>query len=1145
MLYKYLTRSIQQLSGKVPLRIVLVVPFVIQTVGVAAIVGYLSFQNGQKAVNTLAMRLQSEISARINQHLNSYLGNPSQIIELNVKAMKSGLLDLQNFANIEKHFWQQIQTFNISYINFASANGKFIGIGKINDNLFRLDTFDMAKNKTFYTQEVNGKGVRGIIKGIPDTNPLLEAWYQDPIKVGKPIWSQIYQWQDTPEIVSVSYSYPLYGKDNKLIGVLGIDLLLEDISKFLQSLEISTSGKAFIIERNGFLVASSGQDEPFTLINGKAARLRADNSQDILVKLGTRALTKKFINLSGIASSQQVEFINKSERYFVQVTPWKDKYGLDWLVVVVIPSSDFMSQINANTHTTILLCLVALLVSTLVGNATSKHIIKPIVKLKEVATNLAEGNFHQKVELQRTDELGILAKAFNKMALQLDTFFNTLKDKNDELQELDRLKDEFLANTSHELRTPLNGIIGIAESLVDGVTGRLPEETNKNLSIIISSGRRLANLVNDILDFSKLKYKDIELQINLVGMREIVDVVIYLFQPLIVDKKVQLINSISADVPLVTADENRLQQIFYNLIGNAIKFTEFGIIEITAKVIVSNDISNPEEQDSLTNRLQLLMTKSQLQITVSDTGIGIPSDKLDRIFESFEQVDGSTARLYGGTGLGLAITKKLVELHGGKITVQSQVGMGSQFSFTLPVAANQTERYQKVFTPNNVPKNNFNISDNAVTSVENLTKINPDLTIKNNQFNILIVDDEPINIQVLVNHLALHNYSMTQATSGAEALAIISNGFKPDLVLLDIMMPRMTGYEVCYKIREKFLPSEVPIVLLTGKNQVSDLVEGFNAGANDYLTKPFNKNELLARIKTHIQLAKLNDAYGRFVPRDFLRFLSKDSVLDIKLGDQVQKKMTILFSDIRSFTTLSEAMTPQENFNFLNSYLSEVSPVIRANNGFIDKYIGDAVMALFPESADDAVKGAIAMQKRVNLFNQVREKRGEFPISIGIGLHTGMLMLGTIGENQRMESTVISDAVNLSARLEGLTKLYGAGILISVDTLCNLQDLENYCYRFLDRVKVKGKNRPVAIFEIYSGDGEEQQLLKKETQSNFEHAVILYYQQQFDKSQQIFEEIFKINPNDDATILYIKRCQNYQEHGVPFGWELAAAWDEK
>ena len=228
--------------------------------------------------------------------------------------------------------------------------------------------------------------------------------------------------------------------------------------------------------------------------------------------------------------------------------------------------------------------------------------------------------------------------------------------------------------------------------------------------------------------------------------------------------------------------------------------------------------------------------------------------------------------------------------------------------------------------------------------------------------------------------------------------------------------------------------------MLTAKDRVSDLVEGLGVGANDYLTKPVSKNELLARIKTHIELSKINIAYGRFVPREFLRFLERESIVDVRLGDQVLKEMSILFADIRSFTTLSEGMSPEENFNFLNSYLSRVGPVIRNRRGFIDKYIGDAVMALFPESADDALQAAIAIQKEVAIYNRYRQKSGYRAIAIGIGLHRGSLMLGTIGEEQRMESTVISDAVNLASRLEELTKVYGVSILISGAMLLGIEE---------------------------------------------------------------------------------------------------------
>lgn len=704
---------------------------------------------------------------------------------------------------------------------------------------------------------------------------------------------------------------------------------------------------------------------------------------------------------------------------------------------------------------------------------------------------------------------------------QLAEYAKTLEEKNQELKRMDGLKDEFLANTSHELRTPLNGIIGIADSLIDGVTGPLSEPTIFNLETITTSGRRLSHLVNDILDFSQLKHKNIELQLKPLDLRAIAQVVLNLSKPLIGDKDLQLSNAIPPDFIAVNADENRVQQILHNLIGNGIKFTESGCVEVSAKIV-----------------------EDFVAITVTDTGIGIPQDKLSRIFESFEQADGSTAREYGGTGLGLAIAKQLIELHHGTIDVESEVGKGSRFTFTLPcTTAPVAPAKPPVVHPEPINRTPDPVSQQPP---ENNPVLATEIYISEGaEFKILIVDDEPINLQVLAHTLSLQNYAITRAANGLKALEIIENGFKPDLILLDVMMPRMTGYEVCEKVREKYPAIDLPIVMLTAKNQVSDLVEGFSAGANDYLMKPFNKNELLTRIKTHIRLAKINAAYGRFVPHDFLHFLGQESIVDVKLGNHIKKEMTVLFSDIRDFTSLSEEMSPEETFHFINSYLSRVSPIIRDRNGFIDKYIGDAIMALFPNSADDAVSGAIAMQDQVKLFNEDRQQNGQVPISIGIGLHTGSLMLGTIGEAERMESTVISDAVNLASRLEGLTKQYGSAILISEDTLNQLENRDLYQYRFLDRVQVKGKKVSVAVFEIYNSEPHDCIELKNKTLAQFELAIACYTEGNFEQSQTLFQQIITINPSDRAALLYLKRCEKYIKQGTPKDWSGIEAMSEK
>jgi len=775
------------------------------------------------------------------------------------------------------------------------------------------------------------------------------------------------------------------------------------------------------------------------------------------------------------------------------IIPIKD---IDGQVIAILGLDyDVTSKVNQLLylrHISITIVGVSLGLSIIISIVISRLLGRPLAKLQASAQQLHDGNFNTYIDIESPDEFGRLAKTFNKMTLQLHESFAVLETKNQALQQLDQLKDEFLANTSHELKTPLHGIIGLAESLIEGATGELSDKTKANLRMITNSGYRLVALVNDILDFAKLKHKHIELQLKTVGLREITDIVLTLSQPLIKQKNLQLLNTLPPKIPPVWADENRLQQILHNLIGNAIKFTEAGTVEISATEL-----------------------EELVAVTVTDTGIGIPPDKFDQIFESFEQVDGSTTRAYGGTGLGLTVAKQLVELHGGKIWVESTLGEGSTFTFTLPISAQANQAsVNSCILP-------------APPIDQKLTEINSSPPTSADTFKILIVDDEPVNLQVLINYLSLQNYLVEQAASGLEALEKLEAGFKPDLMLLDIMMPKMSGYEVCQKVRERFPASELPILMLTAKNQVHDLVIGLEAGANDYLSKPISQKELLARIKTHISLYNLNNSYSRFVPHQFLQLLNKESILDIKLGDHSEKEMSVLFADIRGFTSLSEKMTPQENFEFINNYLSCMEPVIAKHHGFIDKYIGDAIMALFPTQADDALQAGIAMLRALQQHNQwLSQEKNYPPIRIGIGLHTGLLMVGIVGGKERMDGTVVADAVNLASRVEGLTKVYGTPLLITEQTHLHLAEPSQYQIRVIDVVKVKGKTEIVTVYEVYDADPPAMLALKQQTQDEFEQGFVLYHTEEYRDAMPFFERVLKDNPYDQVAQIYLERCHS-------------------
>jgi len=267
---------------------------------------------------------------------------------------------------------------------------------------------------------------------------------------------------------------------------------------------------------------------------------------------------------------------------------------------------------------------------------------------------------------------------------------------------------------------------------------------------------------------------------------------------------------------------------------------------------------------------------------------------------------------------------------------------------------------------------------------------------------------------------------------------------------------------------------------------------------------------------------KLTDAYGRFVPHEFLHFLGYESILEVKLGDQVQKEMSVLFSDIRDFTSLSETMTPAENFQFINAYLSRMEPAITQNFGFIDKYIGDAIMALFDGSADDAVKAGIAMLEELYEYNISRDRPDCPPLQIGIGINTGSLMLGTVGGQSRMDSTVISDAVNLASRVENLTKEYGVSMLITQNTFIELNDI--YDLRLIDRVTVKGKSQMVTVYEVFAADPPELRQKKLETKTLFEEALVLYNSDRCVEATRFFSGCLQINPTDNVAQIYMQRC---------------------
>lgn len=447
-----------------------------------------------------------------------------------------------------------------------------------------------------------------------------------------------------------------------------------------------------------------------------------------------------------------------------------------------------------------------------------------------------------------------------------------LEEKNIALSRMDAVKDEFLANTSHELRTPLHGIAGIAESLISGAFGRLPQEAQENMELIVSVAERLIFLINDILDFSRLKHKDITLRMRPVDLRTLAQTVLEVSKHSTKGKQISLQLEMPPELPLVSADEDRLQQILFNLVGNSIKFTPKGFVRISARVL-----------------------DEQVEICVNDSGIGIPQAEQTRIFDSFERGDRAGAEDIGA-GIGLSVTRQLVQLHGGTIRVKSEPEQGAAFFFNLDIAEGRPKTTERKYSKKAVS------IDKAVQS-ESLE----DAAL------VLAVDDEVVNLQVLVNHLNQDGIAVETTRDGRTGLAFIEERDDCDLVLLDINMPGMDGLEVCRRIRAVYSAAELPVILLTARTRIEDLTAGFEAGANDYLTKPFTRGELLSRVRLHL---KLKQAYEELADR---------MIMEVELEKRRHSEEKALLSVRQErLEKLRYQFAPHFLFNALNSIRASI-----------------------------------------------------------------------------------------------------------------------------------------------------------------------------------------------------------------------------
>ena len=580
------------------------------------------------------------------------------------------------------------------------------------------------------------------------------------------------------------------------------------------------------------------------------------------------------------------------------------------------------------------------------------------------------------------------------------------------LKAIDQLKDEFLANTSHELRTPLNGIIGLAESLKSGSAGNLDPEVIDHLDLIANSGRRLSYLVDSILDFKKLSYDSIELHREPINLDAVLTSVCDLLMPLARRKSLHLQTRLPAQLPYILADEDRLQQILYNLVGNALKYTDSGTIEIDAQV----------QQD-------------EVVISIRDTGIGIRPDDLDAILKPFKQGDNLEAVKRGGTGLGLAISRKLIELHGSKLQISSEPSVGSTFSFGMPIASDQKlsridTRTPRLAYPEAVPVAALNRElETPARDADSRPKI-------------LVVDDDPVNLKVISGLLSTRGYDIYESDSGETALNRLENEAF-DLVILDVMMPRISGITVTRRLRETRSQIELPILLLSAKTRSEDRVAGLDAGANDYINKPVDKDELLSRVRTLLMVHQLleTDRQNRKIRlldetcTKLKKYFPHPIVERIVSSDEFDRiaarrlRITVLFADLVGFTSISDKYEPETIAAMLDEFIAEMGQATEQQGGLLNEVLGDGLVVLFgtggkstkEQQANQSLALAKSMQAVMQKLSDKWQASGiSEDLSLRIGIHQDFATVGSFGSDQHLVYRAVGSAMNLAYRIQAL-----------------------------------------------------------------------------------------------------------------------------
>jgi adenylate cyclase len=658
----------------------------------------------------------------------------------------------------------------------------------------------------------------------------------------------------------------------------------------------------------------------------------------------------------------------------------------------------------------------------------------------------------------------------------------TIEEQANKLMEMDRIKTRFFANISHEFRTPLTLIIGPLEDCLAGSA----KPPLSQLEAMLRNCRLLLRLINQLLDIAKLEAAGMKLTTKRGNLTQFLDGIVRSFTPSAERSGIRLQAGADDGDVIFYFDAEKLEKVFSNLLSNALKFTPQG-----GKVHIRSVVADSHDEKSV-------------KITVRDTGHGIPKQELPYIFDRFRQVDGSSTRAHEGTGIGLALVKDLVSLHGGRIDVVSEPGFGTEFTVTLPYRLDPPEGAERETADEEMAMEPEILTDNLKSELagleqHHLSQRSDDsspstprsVEAQADKGTILVIDDNPDIRSYLVDCLTPH-YSVIQAKDGVDGLRLAQDT-RPDLIICDIMMPRMDGYDVCRALKADERLNHIPLVFLTAKASSAMKVEGLKTGADDYIAKPFNARELLARAGNLItmrrqerELKTLNKRLDEKVKEQLetilkgkrlTRYLSKKLLDRILSSDEApvlaseRRKITIFFSDLCNFTDLVDSTQPEVVGQILNEYLSEMMLLIAREGATLVQVIGDGIMVFFgapdpmdgQDQANNAMKMAVAMQRRMRQLSKKWLNEGlEQNVAVRMGIHQDYLTVGNFGCEEFMEYTAVGKGITLASRLESSCTPGNIKVSYPIYALTR----ERFPYDDLREEQFKGMARPLQVCEL-------------------------------------------------------------------------------